>query len=149
MRRSGGGSTVVQPVRSAGTPSRAGAVGRRVVGGFFVAMGAIHLGIVSTDAQAYRHFADHGLFPFVRDEWREIVMAHPAVWGLLLMAGEITLGILLLVGGRAARWGWVGVITFHVLLMLFGFGVWLWSIPAIVILCALAYRDLTETRTPA
>ena len=68
-------------------------------------------------------------------------MADPAVWGLLLMAGELTLGTLLLVGGRAARWGWYGVIGFHLLLMLFGFGFWLWSVPALVVLVLLARRD--------
>jgi hypothetical protein len=149
MRTVGGASDVDQPTRSAGTRTLLGAAGRRVVGGFFVAMGAIHLWIVSSDAQAYRHFADRGLFPFVRGGWREIVMVHPAVWGLLLMAGEITLGTLLLVGGRAARWGWIGVLAFHVLLMLFGFAVWLWSIPALAILSALAFRDLADSRRPA
>ena len=43
------------------------------------------------------------------------------------MAGEVTAGTLLLVGGRAARVGWVAVIAFHVLLMLFGWWVWAWS----------------------
>ena len=119
-------------------------VGREIVGGFYLTMGGVHLGLASADAQAYRHFADHGLLPFVRDGWQEIVMAHPAVWGLLLMAGELTLGTLLLVGGRAARWGWVGVIVFQALLMLFGFGFWLWSVPALVVLVLLARHDLAQ-----
>jgi hypothetical protein len=117
------------------------ALGRQVVGGFFLTMGGVHLGLVAADPQVYRHFADGGLFPFVRTGWQEIVMAAPAVWGLLLMAGEIVLGTLLLVGGRAARWGWYGVITFHVLLMAFGFGIWVWSVPALVVLITLARRD--------
>jgi len=96
----------------------------------------------------YRHFADHGLFPFVRDGWQRVVMAEPAVWGLLLMVGELILGILLLVGGRAARWGWAGVIGFHVLLMLFGFGFWLWSIPTLGLLLFLARRDLADEPEP-
>jgi hypothetical protein len=41
---------------------------------------------------------------------------------LRLAAGETTLGVLLLTRGRAARLGWVGVIVFHLLLMLFGWG---------------------------
>jgi len=117
------------------------ALGREVVGGFFLVMGGVHLGLVAADPEIYEHFADAGLFPFVRDGWADLVMAAPSVWGLLLMAGEIVLGTLLLVGGRAARWGWYGVITFHVLLMLFGFGFWLWSIPALVVLVTLAHWD--------
>lgn len=128
----------------AGTPRARRPVGREIVGGFYLVMAGVHLGLVSADAQVYRHFADDGLFPFVRDGWREIVMAHPAVWGLLLMAGELTLGTLLLVGGRAARWGWLGVIVFQALLMLFGFGFWLWSVPVLALLVFLARRDLAH-----
>jgi hypothetical protein len=126
------------------TPSRTPRhreLGRRLVGGFFLTMGGVHLGIVAADPQVYLHFADGGLFPFVRDGWRDIVMEAPTVWGLLLMAGEIVLGALLLVGGRVARWGWYGVISFHLLLMLFGFGVWFWSIPALCALVTLARWD--------
>jgi hypothetical protein len=125
-----------------GTPVGRQALGRSLVGGFYLVMAGVHLGIVSVDAQTYDTFADHAVFPFVRDGWQQIVMAHPAFWGLCLMAGEIGLGTLLLVGGRAARWGWYGVIAFHVLLMLFGFWVWAWSIPALVVLVALARHDL-------
>lgn len=127
---------------------RHGELGRQFVGGFFLVMGGVHLGIVATDPNVYGPFADAGLFPFVRNGWRDIVMAAPSVWGLLLMAGEIVLGTLLLVGGRASRWGWYGVIAFHVLLMLFGFGVWLWSIPALVVLVTLAEWDQAFRRSP-
>jgi hypothetical protein len=134
-------STAGRTARTATLPPAHRAVGRQLVGGFFLTMGGVHLGLVCADPQIYRHFADAGLFPFVRDGWSDIVMAAPAVWGLLLMTGEIVLGALLLVGGRAARWGWYGVIAFHLLLMLFGLGFWLWSIPALVLLVALARHD--------
>ena len=117
------------------------ALGRMLVGGFFLVMGGVHLGLVSADPQIYAHFADHGLFGFVRDGWQSIVMAAPAVYGLLLMAGEISAGTLLLVGGRAARVGWVAVIVFHALLMLFGWWSWVWSVPALALLVTLARRD--------
>ena len=102
----------------------------------------VHLGLVSADPQVYQHFADHGLFGFVRSGWQEIVMAAPATYGLLLMAGEITAGVLLLVGGRAAPVGWAAVIFFHVLLMVFGWWTWAWCVPALVVLGWLAHRDL-------
>jgi hypothetical protein len=112
------------------------------VGGFFLVMGGVHLGLVSAEPEIYRPFADHALFGFVRSGWQDIVMKAPAVYGLLLMAGEVLAGSLLLAGGRAARVGWYAVIVFHVLLMLFGWWVWAWSIPALLILVALARRDL-------
>lgn len=117
--------------------------GGPLVGGFFLSMGGVHLGLVAADPETYRHFADHGLFGFVRDGWQDIFMANPEAFGLLLAAGETALGILLLLGGRAAAYGWAGVIAFHLLLMLFGFGIWLWCVPAVALLVYLARQDTT------
>lgn len=114
-----------------------------MVGGFYLSMGGVHLGIVAADPETYRHFADSGLFGFVREGWQDIFMSSPEVFGLLLAAGETILGVLLLLGGRAALVGWAGVITFHLLLMLFGLGVWLWCIPALALLVHLARQDTT------
>jgi hypothetical protein len=115
--------------------------GRLAVGGFFLMTGGVHLGMVSADPTVYRHFADHALFGFVRDGWRDVFMAHATFWGLCLMALELTLGVLLLAGPRTAAVGWAGVIAFHVLLMLFGFGFWVWSVPALALLVHLARSD--------
>lgn len=142
-------TTTTIPAAAAPVGLRAGhpALGRMLVGGFFLVMGGVHLGLVSADAQVYQHFADRGLFAFVRTGWQDIVMADPRVYGLLLMAGEVTAGILLLIGGSAARVGWAAVIVFHVLLMLFGWFVWLWCVPALALLGWLARRDLAAQRT--
>lgn len=115
--------------------------GRLVVGGFFLSTGGVHLGIVAADTQFYTHFADGALFPFVRDGWTHIFMSTPVFWGLCLFVGETALGVLLMQGGWLARVGWLGVITFQVLLMLFGVGFWLWSLPALAVLVPLARRD--------
>lgn len=112
-----------------------------MAGGFFLAMGGIHVGIVAADPETYRHFADSALLGFVRTGWAEVFMAHPALWGLLLAVGELTLGVLLLLGGTTARWGWVAILVFQVLLMLFGWGFWLWSVPALAVLQLGARRD--------
>lgn len=122
--------------------------GAQVVGSFFLFTGGIHLGLVAADTEVYRPFADAALFGFVRAGWESVFMAHPTIFGLLLMAGELTLGVLLLVGGRAARAGWAGVIAFHLLLMLFGFGIWLWCIPAIAGLVLLQRRDARRDVQP-
>ena len=130
------------PARARGGVERT--VGRRarlLVGGFYLSMGGVHVGIVAADPQLYRHFADSALLGFVRSGWSEVFMAAPAVWGLCLALGETVLGVLLLTGGRPARLGWAGVIAFQVLLMLFGWGVWLWSIPALAVLVPCAVAD--------
>jgi hypothetical protein len=114
---------------------------RRFVGGFYLTMAGINAGIVFADAHGYQHFADAAALDFVRQQWNDIVMANPSVWGLLLATGEIVLGVLLLSGGASARIGWVGVIGFHALLMLFGPGIWLWCVPALAVLVATARAD--------
>jgi hypothetical protein len=96
--------------------------------------------MVAADTEIYRAFADEAL-PWVREAWGDIFMAHPVLWGLAVMTAELAMGVLLLVGGRAARLGWVGVIAFHVGLMLFGWGFWLWSVPALAFLVTAARRD--------
>jgi hypothetical protein len=116
-------------------------LGGRIVGMVFLWTSGINLGIAVANAGFFRHFADSSYLPFVRQGWTEVVMAQPGAWGLLLSVGEATLGGLLLAGGRWAKVGWVGVIAFHVLLMLFGFGFWLWSVPVLAALVPLARRD--------
>jgi len=131
---------------------REGRVSRRarsVVGGFFLTMGGVHIGIVAAGPTFYGRFADAAFFSFVRTGWSEIFMASPVFWGLCLALGEILLGTCLLLGGRYARVGWVGVITFHLLLMLFGLGTWLWCLPALAVLVTLARLSWSDLETSA
>ncbi len=115
-----------------------------LVGGFFLVMGGVHLGLISSDTEVYRHFADHALLGIVRTGWAEVFMAAPVVFGALLMAGEIGIGALLLAGGRFSRAGWALAVAFHVLLLLFGWWAWFWAVPASALLVLLARRDLAQ-----
>lgn len=112
-----------------------------VVGGLYLVAAGSHVGLVSADPMVYAAFAERGLFGFVRSGWADVVMSSPRPWIYLLAAGEATLGVLLLSGGRAACAGWVGVLAFHVLLLLFGWGFWLYAVPALALLAWLARRD--------
>lgn len=114
---------------------------RQFVGGFYLTMAGINAGIVFADPKTNQHFADGAYLNFVDQQWNDTVMANPSLWGLLLAGGEILLGALLLYGGTAARVGWLGVLAFHVLLMLFGPGIWLWCIPALAVLIPAARAD--------
>jgi hypothetical protein len=69
-------------------------------------------------------------------------MAHPAVCGLALALGELAIGVLILLGGRFARYGLLGAIAFHVALLLFGWGLLLWSVPALLLLVPLYRREI-------
>ncbi|MFC9518446.1 hypothetical protein ACFTSD_22165 [Nocardiaceae bacterium NPDC056970] len=123
---------------------------RRLVGGLFVFTAGIHVGIVAADAELYRPFADQSYLPLVRTAWRDVFMAHPSAWGLVVAAGELTIGVLILAGGRWTRVGLIGAIAFHVALMLFGWGYWIWSVPMLVLLGYLVRQTLqaNPTRTP-
>ena len=140
-------TTTTRPRHGTVSTARLGTPGATTAcGGFYLAMGGIHVGLVSADTETYRRFADGALFGFVRTGWADVFMAHPAVWGLALAAGELTLGVLLLLGGRPARVGWVGILAFQVLLMLFGWGFWLWSLPALGMLTLGVRRDWPRLR---
>ena len=99
--------------------------------GFLAIFGAgafVHLGLALWAPQTYEPFADAALFGWVRDGWQDIFLANPTFWALLLAAGELTIAVLLVVSRRA---GYVAVIAFHLALMLFGWGFWLWAVPAL------------------
>jgi hypothetical protein len=125
--------------------------GRRVlrpawVGLFFVWTAGIHVGIVAADIGFYRHFADGALVPGLAHAWRAVFMTNPVTWGLALAAGEAMLGLLLLTRSpRAHAVGWVGVIVFHLALMMFGLGFWLWSVPALALLVPAAVSDVQQS----
>jgi hypothetical protein len=74
-------------------------------------------------------------------------MSRPVFCGLGLMSGQIVVGTLLLAGGRWARLGWIGVIAFHLLLMLFGVAVWTWAVPALAVLVPLTVADWPRPTT--
>ena len=128
-----GTTTHGRPAQWAATRALLHVVNRHTVGGLFLFTGGIHVGIVSADPELYRNFAGAGP-GWVADAWQQVFMAAPETWGLLLAAAEVTMGVLLLSHGLAVRLGWAGVIAFHVGLMFFGWGIWLWCVPALAVL---------------
>lgn len=119
-----------------------------MVGWFFVWTSGIHVGIAAAHPAIYRSFADAAVMGWVERGWNEIFMADPRAWGLAVAAGELALGLLLLHGGRMAKVGWIGVIGFHIALVLFGWVFLFWSIPALVVLVLLARRDWPRLTAP-
>jgi hypothetical protein len=117
------------------------------VAALFLGAAAVHVLLAATGGSVYRPFADEALFSFVRTGWREVFMSHPSGWALMVATGEATLGFCLLHGGRPAKFAYVGVIGFHLALMMFGWGFWIWSVPALVFLCWLAWADWPQLTT--
>jgi hypothetical protein len=96
--------------------------------GVFASGACIHLALALTTPNSYDRFADASFFDWVRDGWQNVFMAHPTLWALLLAVAELTIAVLLV---KTRRVGYVAVILFHLALMLFGWGFWLWCVPAL------------------
>lgn len=103
--------------------------------------GFIHFGLALFDPEGYRPFADGALFDWVNHGWQNIFMADPRAWALMLSIGEFLLTALLLIEPRL---GYLGVIAFHLALMLFGWGFWLWCLPALAFAVPAAVHALRD-----
>ena len=129
-------------------PGRMARVGRLAFGVMFTGGAAIHVAIVITGTETYRHFADTTFIPLVKQAWLSVFMAHAALLGLLLAAFELAVGLLILAGARKTVLGLVAAIAFHLGLMLFGWGFWFWSAPMLAMLIALLRYDFGNAMRP-
>jgi hypothetical protein len=118
----------------------------KILGGFYLTMAGINIGLSVGDPQMYKGFAHAAHFDWVGQAWQTIFMAQPAVWAALLGLGEVLVGIALLTGGRWSLLGYGGVIAFHLALLLFGWGVWLWAVPVLVVVVPAARAYLLALR---
>ena len=129
-------------------PGRVARVGRLAFGVMFTGGAAVHVAIVVTGTETYRHFADTAFIPFVKQAWLSVFMPHAALLGLLLAAFELAVGLLILAGGRKTALGLFAAIAFHLGLMLFGWGFWFWSVPMLAMLVALLRYDVGNAMRP-
>jgi hypothetical protein len=121
----------------------------KVLGGFYLTMAGINIGLSIGDPQTYNGFAHAAHFDWVSSAWQSIFMAHPALWAALLGLGEVLVGIALLTGGRWSLLGYAGVIAFHLALLLFGWGVWLWAVPVLLVVVPAARAYVLALRRAA
>ena len=140
-----GGTTFVAALR-AHRSRRAIRVARVALGALFIAFGAVvnavYLGIGNG---YYDDFADASPFSFVQDTWHSLVLPHQGIFIGLLILFEVTVGVLVLSGGRWTQVGLLGLIGFHIGQLAFGGVLWPW---AIVMLVALALLLRAERHPP-
>ena len=125
---------------------RALLVGRIALGLLFVVGGALVNGYYLATGVNYDDFADRSMLTFVTDTWRDLVAPNQGFFIGLLIAFEATVGALVLIGGRASVVGMIGILGFHVGLMFFGWGFWIWSIPMMVGVSLLLRAQLGELK---
>ncbi len=110
----------------------------------FASGAGIHTVLALTTPRSYDGFADAALFTWTTEAWRNIFMAHPSLWALLLAGGELAIAVLLI---KTRRLGYVAVIVFHLALMLFGWGFWLWCVPVLAFAIPAARHAFRDPRS--
>jgi hypothetical protein len=87
--------------------------GRIFLGLFFLVMAiGVNGTFTFTNPQAYVDYASESLIPLYRDIALTVVELNPVLFGLLLMAFEIAMGLLLLHKQKSVRIGLIGTIVF-------------------------------------
>lgn len=118
-------------------------------GAFYTCMAGIHIGVVVANPLVYASYGESASMEWVSRLWAQVFMANPAFWGLFAAGLEILIGVLLLVGGRASKLGWVAVAAFQVALILLGWGYLFWIVPALAIALLGARHDWPLLGRPA
>lgn len=122
---------IIAAVRSRRHPG-ALRLGRYSMGVLYLGAGAaVNAGLLAQGGGAYRKSADGAYIAYVRDTWHSLVMPNRYVWISLLIAFELAVGVLALLGGRFSEVAYLAAIAFHVALLSFGWGFYFWSIPMI------------------
>jgi hypothetical protein len=127
---------------------RALPLGRLALGLFYVVAGAIvHCYYLATGS-SYATFADAAHVSFVRTAWHSVVAPNQTLFIGLLIAFEAAAGVLVLMGGRKAQLGMVGILGMQACLLLFG---WFLTVSGIFMLVAVGlllraqvHHDRTE-----
>jgi hypothetical protein len=89
--------------------------GRIFLGLFFLVMAlGVNGSFTFTNPQAYVDYASGALIPLYRDIALAVVELNPVLFGALLMAYEITMGLCLLHKRRTVRIGLIGTMAFIV-----------------------------------
>lgn len=89
--------------------------GRIFLGFFFLAMAlGVNGSFTFGNPRAYLDYAEGALIPLYRDLAVSVVAVSPVAFGLVLMAFEIAVGLLLLHKRRSVKLGLIGTIVFVV-----------------------------------
>lgn len=113
---------------------RALKLGMRAVALLYIGAGALVNAYFLARGEDYEGFADGAYISFVRETWRSLVLPNHELFISALIVFELAVGLLVLRGGWQATLGLVGAIGFHVGLLAFGWGFYLWAVPMLVAL---------------
>jgi hypothetical protein len=123
--------------------------GRFGVGGLYLVGGAAVNTFFLLRGDDYATFADGSPISFVRHTWRTLVVPNHHAWISLLIAFEAAVGVLAVLGGRRTQVAYTAAFAFHVALLAFGWGFFLWSVPMLVALGTLLRAERRTSPTAA
>jgi hypothetical protein len=103
--------------------------GQRALAFLFLVAGAAMNALFLATGKSYAEFADGASVPFVRDTWNSLVVPHHELWIGLLIVFEVIVGVLALAGGRRLQVAYGLAIAFHIGLLAFGWGFYVWALP--------------------
>ena len=142
------GAVVLAAAVRANASAHARGVGEIAFAVLFIGAGALVNTYYLLTGYTYADFADGAHFTFVRDTWRSVVVPHAAIWIGLLIAFEVTVGLLVLGGGRRAQIGLVAVIGMHLALPVFGWITTAWALVMLLAFGLLLRAEFHATACP-
>jgi uncharacterized membrane protein YphA (DoxX/SURF4 family) len=97
----------------------------------------------------YAEFARGSYLPFVRDTWASLVVPNHDAFISVLIVFEVAVGVLVLLGGRRTQLAYAAAILFHVALLSFGWGFFLWSVPMVAAMVRLLHAERQPSESAA
>ena len=122
-------------------------LGRRAMGVLYIGAGAGMNAWFLLRGDDYAKFADGAYISFVRNTWQTLVVPNHHWWIALLIAFELTVGLLALLGGKRTQIAYALAIAFHVALLSFGWGFFAWSLPMVAALATLLRHERSAAAT--
>lgn len=121
--------------------------GRLGVGLLYLVGGAAMNALFLLRGDDYAKFADGAYIAFVRHTWRTVVVPNHHAWIALLIAFEVAVGVPALLSGRRSQLAYTAAIAFHIALLAFGWGFYLWSLPMTAALVILLRAERRASRS--
>jgi hypothetical protein len=109
---------------------------RIFVGVFFIIMAVgVNVVLAVVDPDQFMKLGDAPVIPFYAWFFQNVVAPAPQLIGILAAAGETTVGLLMLSGGRGRRLGLIGAIVFLIAITPLG----IWTLPNPIFAAGLAW----------
>lgn len=137
---------IVWAALNAQRSDRATRIGELALAVLYLLAGALVNAVYLWEGEDYADFAEHSPWAFVRETWSDLVVPHAGLFIGLLIAFEVLVGTLALLGRERAQIAMVLAMGFHVALVAFGWGFAVWSVPMLAAMALLLRAERLHER---